>query len=385
VSSLPLDLGNTRLGTERSLGTRRGLDSWVLLAPLGLVLIGVLLLYSATYVQEARTPLLETLPIRHGIFALMGIVAMLILARLDYRLLASLSPIIYAGALGLLVLVMLVGESMSGVNRWINLGLFPLQPSELAKPAVAITLARYFSALRERSQNPLVVLGSLVIVGVPALLVYKQPDLGTAVVFGGIWLGMAIMGGVRITYLTILALLVVVSLPFLYNFGLQDYMQQRLLIFLNPGQDPLGAGYNILQSEISIGSGGLIGKGFLNGTQTQLDYLRVQQTDFIFSVLGEELGFVGAAGVFGLYLIILLRGLGIAGLARDDFGRLLATGIVMILLVQVFINVGVNVRLLPVTGIPLPFLSFGGSSLISMMLSLGILQSVYVHRLRPDW
>lgn len=360
-------------------------EPWVFTASVGLVLVGVLLLYSASFVQESRTPFLETPPVRHAVFALVGLTAMFVLARLDYRLLFGLSPMIYLGALGLLVAVMFVGETSMGVTRWINLGFFLLQPSELAKPAVALALARYFSAMKERSGNPLVTLGSLIIVGIPMVLVYRQPDLGTAAVFLGIWVGMAVMGGVRLTHLIILGLLALLALPLVFNFMLHGYMQQRLLTFLNPGQDPLGAGYNILQSEISVGSGGLVGKGFLNGSQTQLDYLRVQQTDFIFSVLGEELGFIGAIAVFALYLMLLLRGLRVAALARDDFGRLLATGIVMIVLVQVFINVGVNIRLLPVTGIPLPFLSFGGSSLISLLMALGVVQSVYLHRFRPDW
>lgn len=363
----------------------RRYEPWVFMAPVGLVLVGVLLLYSATFVQESRSPFLETPPARHAVFAMVGLIAMLVLARLDYRLLIGFTPAIYLGALGLLVAVMVIGETSMGVTRWINLGFFLLQPSELAKPIVALALARYFSEMKERSGNPLVTLGSLIIVGVPLILVYRQPDLGTAVVFVGIWIGMAVMGGVRLTHLVILGLLTLLALPVVFNLVLHGYMKERLLTFLNPGQDPLGAGYNILQSEISVGSGGFFGKGILNGSQTQLDYLRVQQTDFIFSVLGEELGFIGAIAVFALYMMLLLRGLRIAGLARDDFGRLLTTGIVMIVLVQVFINVGVNIRLLPVTGIPLPFLSSGSSSLISLLMSLGIVQSVYRHRFRPDW
>ncbi len=348
-----------------------------------LVGVGVLLLYSVSHASGLSS--VESPYVRHGIYACIGLLLLIVVARVDYRLLATFAPVLYMGAMAMLLLVLAIGHSTAGVSRWIDLGIFPLQPSELAKPIVAIALARYFVQFKDLSHHPITTLGSLLVVAIPVFLVYRQPDLGTAAVFLGIWVGMAIMGGVPATHLAALGLLVVLALPVAWSFVLHSYMQERVLIFLDPTQDPLGAGYNILQSEISVGSGGLTGKGLLHGTQSQLRFLRIQQSDFIFSVLGEELGFVGAMLVFALYALLLLRGLRIASLARDDFGRLLATGVVMMVLVQVFINVGVNVRLLPVTGIPLPFLSFGGSSLMSLLLSLGVLQSIYSHRLRAHW
>ena len=360
-------------------------DVWMLLSPLCLVLIGMALLFSASFPQDMGAAWLSSPPARQGLYAVVGFGLLIIAGRIDYRLLGNFAPFLYGLVLFLLALVFLLGVTAHGSRRWIDLALFPLQPSELAKPIVALALAKYFSEFRDQIKSFRVLLGSLALVGLPITMVYLQPDLGTAIVFACMWLGMVVIAGARLLHLALLGVVTAVSAPFIYLFLLRTYMQERLQIFLDPGGDPLGAGYNILQSEISVGSGGLFGKGLLNGTQSQLHFLRVQQTDFIFSVLGEELGFLGAMLVFALFLLLLFRGLRVAALARDDFGRLVATGIVMALLAQIFINVGVNIRLLPVTGIPLPFLSFGGNSLLSIMLSLGILQSVYVHRQRADW
>lgn len=360
-------------------------DVWMLVSPVCLVVIGLVLLYSASYPPAAGAELLASAPVRQGAYALLGFVLLFLVARLDYRLLANVALPLYGMILLLLVVVLFIGEPGEGVRRWIDLKFFLLQPSEFAKPFVAIALAKFFSQFKEEIRGLRTLAGSLAIVGIPMALVYLQPDLGTALVFTSIWLGMAIMGGIRPLHLSFLAVLGVLAAPVGYLFLLKPYMQQRLLLFMDPYGDPLGAGYNVLQSEISVGSGGLFGKGLLNGTQSQLHFLRVQQTDFIFSVLGEELGFVGALVVFGLFLLLLLRGLAVASEARDDFGRLLAAGIVMMLLTQVFFNVGVAIRLLPVTGIPLPFISFGGSSLFTTLLSLGLLQSIYVHRKRLEW
>ncbi|MBI2885576.1 MAG: rod shape-determining protein RodA [Chloroflexi bacterium] len=365
--------------------SRHQYDLWILLTPLALVLIGLVLLYSASYPQELGGPVMESPPGRQALYALVGFALLLLVARLDYRLLGNAAPGLYALVIVLLGLVLVLGAAAYGSRRWLDLGLFPLQPSELAKPVVALALAKYFAESKGEVGRLRTFVGSLAIVGLPMSLVYFQPDLGTAIVFAVMWLGIAIMGGARLWHLALTAGALVVTAPPAYFFVLKGYMQERIHLFLDPTGDPLGAGYNILQSEISVGSGGLLGKGLLNGTQSQLHFLRVQQTDFIFSVLGEELGFLGALLVFALFALLLLRGVRIATEARDDLGRLLATGVVIALLAQVFINVGVNIRLLPVTGIPLPLISFGGNSLLSVLLSLGVLQSVYAHRQRVDW
>jgi len=229
-----------------------------------------------------------------------------------------------------------------------------------------------------------VLLTSLAIAALPALLVFAEPDLGSAVIFLLIWLGMAVMAGCDMRQILGTLGMFVAALPFGLILVVNDYQRERVSLFLDPSQDPLGAGYNALQAVISIGSGGLFGKGLTHGTQTQLDYLRTQTTDYIFSVLGEELGFVGAMVLFGLFILLLWRGLRAASLCRDSFGRSIAVGVVIFILFQVFINVGVNVRLFPVTGIPLPFISQGGSSLITVFIAIGLIESVLIrHRQVP--
>ena len=364
---------------------RLQLDWLIITTPLCLIGLGILLQYSAAHPLDLSNSLWELPPVRHGLLALVGITLGLIVARLDYGWLSTFAPTLYLGALGLLGFVLVLGYTANNVQRWIQLGIFPVQPSELAKLAVAVALARYFAQLDGRPIKLYHTLISLLLVGIPLTMVYLQPDLGTATVFFAVWFGSALTGGVPFRHFLMLGLGSVLTVPLMVQYVLKPYMQERLSTFLNPGTDPLGAGYNVLQSQISVGSGGLLGKGLFHGTQNQLDFLRVQQTDFIFSVLGEELGFVGTVLVFALFMIIMSRGLQIALQSRDSFGRILASGIVMILLVHVFVNVGVNIQILPVTGIPLPFLSFGGSSLLTALIGLGILQSIHIHRQRPDW
>lgn len=360
------------------------LDPLMVFPPLVLISLSILLLYSVTHSQETGT-LIAGAPSRQLVYALMGFIGMLVVSKTEYRLLFNFIPLLFIGTALLLVLVLIIGGPGDGIKRWIDLGLIQLQPSEFMKLVQVIALAAFFSRFREQSQSMWTLVGSLLITAVPMGLVYLQPDLGTTLVFGCIWLGMSIMAGVRPLYLGMMGLGAVLAAPIVYLFLLKPYMQLRLLQHLDPYADPLGAGYNVLQSVISIGSGGFFGKGLFNGTQSQLHYLRVQQTDFIFSVLGEELGFLGGILVFSLFLILLMRALSVASQARDEFGRFLVVGVVMLLLTQVFFNVGVTLQLLPVTGIPLPFLSFGGSSLLTMMLGVGVLQSVYLHRKRAEW
>lgn len=361
------------------------LDWGMILPPVALTTIGILLVFSASYHQGTATTLLTSPWFRHGMFALVGLCIMLGVARLDYRVFRTFTPHFYVLVLGLLALVDIVGQSVLGVKRWVDIGPLQLQPSELAKFATVLVLARLFADYKDQAAKPHMLVISLVLVLIPTALVFVQPDLGTAIVFGIIWVGMAVMAGVRTFYLAALGAVGIAATIPAYLFVLKEYQKERVHTFLDPSSDPLGAGYNILQSEISVGSGGLLGKGLMNGTQSQLHFLRVQQTDFIFSVLGEELGFVGALLVFMLFAVLLWRGLEAAQNAREDFGRLVATGVVVMILAQTFINIGVNIRIFPVTGIPLPFISAGGSSLLTMFFALGVLQSVYRHRSKPKW
>jgi rod shape determining protein RodA len=208
-----------------------------------------------------------------------------------------------------------------------------------------------------------------------------EPDMGTAIIFGAIWVGMVLVAGARPQHVLIVSGFLLSAIPFAALALISDYQRDRIALFFNPNSDPLGGGFNILQAEISVGSGGVFGKGLTNGSQTQHDFLQTPTTDYIFSVLGEELGLVGALVLLTLFAALLFRTLRVAGLARDQFGRLIATGIAIMILFQVFINIGVNIRLLPVTGIPLPFVSQGGSSLIMLFIALGLLQSILIrHR-----
>jgi rod shape determining protein RodA len=305
----------------------------------------------------------------------------LLLTYLDYRLFGPLAPYLYVLAALLLIVVLVVGDTTYGARRWLDLVVLPLQPSEVAKLCLIIALAKLFSDRQASIRQWNVLIMSILVTGGIVSLVFLQPDLGTAVIFTSLWLGIAEVAGVRIWHLLQLAVLGGILAPLFAARFFSAYMWDRLATHFNPASDPLGAGYNVLQAEISIGSGGLFGKGFLEGTQSQLAFLRIQRIDYIFSVLGEELGFVGAVVLFALFLVLIWRGLRTASLSQDAFGRLLATGIVTMVLVQSFINIAGNVRLLPITGVPLPFISYGGSSLITFLASMGILQSILLrHR-----
>ena len=320
--------------------------------------------------------------VKQALLALLGIALMVVLMMTDYRAFGRVAPFLYGLGLLLLVAVLLVGDESLGSRRWLSLGPVQVQASELAKPFTILALARYMADRPLDMRRLRHFLATLAMGLVPAVLVMLEPDMGTAIIFGSIWLVMALMGGARPYYVGLLVAILILSIPLVSAAALSDYQRERLALFFNPNLDPLGGGFNILQAEIGIGSGGLLGKGLFQGSQTQLDFLQTATTDYIFSVLGEELGFVGALLLLALYVVVIFRCLRAASLSYDLFGRLLATGIAVMLLVQVFINVGVNVRLLPVTGIPLPFISQGGSSLLMTFMALGLVQSVLLRR-RP--
>ncbi|MFH1487201.1 MAG: rod shape-determining protein RodA [Chloroflexota bacterium] len=359
----------------------RNFDFLLFLTALVLVAIGLAAIYSASLpTTHEDDELLEMPVVRQAISAGLGLVLMLVLARVDYRFLGSVSPFLYFVALALLAAVLVIGDSTYGAARWIDFGIVPLQPSEIAKIIMVAVLGKYLADHREQLRYPVVALVSLIVVAVPSAMVYLQPDLGTMVIFAVIWVAIVIMAGIRPLHLASLFVVALLAIPFAYVFLLHDYMRERIATFFNPVSDPLGTGYNIMQSAISVGSGGFWGKGFTQGTQSQLHFLRIQKTDFIFSVFAEEMGFIGAIVLFTLFVILLLRGVRIASISSDVYGRLMAVGIVAMILFQVFINVGVNVKLLPVTGVPLPFISYGGNALITDMAALGILQSIAMRR-----
>ncbi len=362
----------------------RDFDVVMLLSALGLVALGTLLIYSGSLAQFGR-PAASDLShpvVRQILFASIGVALALALARMDYRLLGTFAFGLYIATIALLLFVDMAGQEVYGSRRWISIGGVQVQPSEIAKLMVVIMLAKYLSDRQESIRTLRVFLGSIAIVALPGAMVFAQPDLGSSLVFAAIWLGMLTVAGANWKHILGLICAGLIAIPFAFLSIVSDYQRERIHLWLDPASDPLGAGFQALQARIGIGSGGLFGKGLTEGTQTQLEYLRAQTTDYIFSILGEELGFVGALVLIALFALLLWRGIRAAELSRDMFGRLLAVGIVTSILLQAFINIGVNVGLLPVTGIPLPFVSQGGSSLITLFIALGILQSILL-RHRP--
>jgi rod shape determining protein RodA len=364
----------------------RNFDPWIVVAGLVLAFYGALLIYSAS--RTAYPDGIQGLghpAMRHVVIAVLGVIVVFGVTWLDYRTLGQISPTIYAVALALLVGVMAVGTAAYGSRRWLDIAGLSIQASEVAKLLVIVVLAKFLADRHLEVTSLRTFLVSLVIAAVPAALVLAEPDMGTAIIFGAVWLGMVLVAGCNPKHILVFLTTLTLSIPFVVLGVMGDYQRERIAVFLNPEADPLGGGFQILQAEISVGSGGWLGKGLTHGTQTQLDYLQTPTRDYIFSVLGEELGLLGALLLFALFAFLLFRGLRAAGLARDPFGRLIATGIVIMILFQVFINVAVNIRLLPVTGIPLPFISSGGSSLITLFVALGLLESILLRHRQIDF
>ena len=370
----------------------RGMD-WILLAAtLALVTYGLFMLYAATHTDtNISTPYFYVRS--QGIGLVIGFAFLVMLSVTNYRWIGRWRTYIYFGTLLLLVITLIpgvgAGSATVGANRWIQLPFFRLQSSELAKLGLVVSLAGMLAegvALRHRLRF---VIMCVAYVLVPTALVFLQPDLGTALVFGAILVSMLVVWGIRMPHLGILAgaslfagVLVLRILPSAFGVHLlKDYQLQRLTLFLDPERDPTNAGYQLTQSKIAVGSGMFTGKGFLSeaSTQTKLNFLPEHHTDFIFAVIGEQLGFLGAMLLLALFAIIIWRAFRIARLSEDIYGRLIATGIAGILVFQVFVNIGMTIGIMPVTGIPLPFVSFGSSSLVVFLMAIGLLESVHIH------
>ena len=343
--------------------------------------LGIATVYSATNTPGTDGP--SPLAIRQGLWFTGGCLGMILVIAFDYRRLDRYAYLVYGAVVVALVLVPLVGRVAGGSRRWITLGPISIQPSEFMKLALVIALAHYFArtaAVRLGLRDMLV---PALLTIPPALLVLVQPDLGSAAMLGFVLISMLVLGGIRLRWFAILAAPVLLISPFVGPMAwhhLKTYQQQRILTFINPELDPRGAGYHIIQSKIAVGSGMLWGRGFLRGTQNHLNFLPEQHTDFIFSVFCEEFGFVGAAALMVLYLGLLLRGLSIAARARDRFGVLLVLGVMSIVFWQVVVNVGMVTGLMPVVGIPLPFFSYGGSSLLGLLVGIGLIMNVSMRR-----
>jgi len=308
-----------------------------------------------------------------------GVGAMFFLAFYDYRVFNSLSTKMYFALLVLLLAVILWGTTVRGTTGWIGIGSLRFQPVEIAKVIMVIFLASFLS--KKKNQLSIVVrtVVSIILIFLPIFLILKQPDFGSAAIILGVWIIMLLVSGINKKNLFILFAIGALSFTSGW-FMLKGYQKERLVNFISPERDPLGSGYNVIQSIVAVGSGGLTGKGLGHGSQSQLNFLPEKHTDFIFAVLGEELGFFGATIIFFLFGVIFYRMRQIAMLARDNFGYLLTVGVMAMIFMQFMVNVGMNVGMMPVTGVPLPFLSYGGSSLVSVLASIGILQSVYLRK-----
>ena len=304
----------------------------------------------------------------------------------DYRWLKTLRWPIWFANVGLLVLTLAIGTGVGGSSRWINLGPLTFQFSELAKILMIIVLAAYLGNREGKLDSIGSILGACLLMGPPWVLVMLQPDLGTSLVLVAILGGMLFMSGASLRWLLAMALGALAAIPIAWTYILRDYQKDRILSFLSPSADTQGAGWQVAQAQITVGSGGFLGTGLTNGTQTRGEFLPVQESDFVFAVLAQELGFIGALVVFLLYAALLWRILACAWASRDPFGLLFGTGLASMLLFQLFVNVGMVIGLMPVTGIPLPFISNGGASLVTLAIGLGIVQSINIRQFtRAEW
>jgi rod shape determining protein RodA len=341
---------------------------------IGLLLLcgyGLLLLFSATDQDPDK---LDRQLVRIGI----GFVVMFVVAQIPPSELRRWAPPLFGVGVAMLLGVLVIGETGKGAQRWLDLGVVRFQPSELLKIAVPMVLAWY---LAERPLPPsgARVLWAAVMTAVPVLLIARQPDLGTSLLVASAGAMVLFLAGLGWRLIAFLGVMAAALAPLLWYF-MRPYQRQRVLTFLDPETDPLGAGYHIIQSKIAIGSGGVYGKGWFNGTQSHLEFLPERSTDFIFAVLGEEFGLLGILVMLAIYLFIILRGLYIAAQAQDTFGRLLAGGLTLVFFVYLFVNTGMVTGLLPVVGVPLPLVSYGGTSLVTIMAGFGMMMSIQTHR-----
>jgi len=358
-------------------------DPYLLIATLLLIAYGLVMTYAVTVESRTLTGDPMQYVIRGALWASIGLAVMVAVAMFDYAWLGTFAPLLLLLTLGLLGVVLMIGVSSLGAQRSVNFAGMSFQFSEVAKVLMIVVLAKFFADRIDKIGSPITIGLGLAILAPAFALVYRQPDLGTSLVFVAIFFGMAFMAGARLWQLVGMVAIAGASFPLIWGL-LKPYQQARLTAFIDPYADPQGSGWNIIQSLIAVGSGGLTGKGLTAGTQSPLGYLPIAESDFVFAGLAEDLGFVGAVILFALFILLLMAALRIAFRARDSFGMLLASGVVAMLVFQILVNVGMAISLMPVTGIPLPFISHGGSSLVSICFALGVLQSVSMRRAGPE-
>ena len=339
---------------------------------------GTLMVYSASTGGKVPSSFLN----RQLVNGAIGLIILAAAAYVNYNSVSSYTVYIYFGNLVLLLAVVILGSTAHGSQRWLSIFGFQFQPSEFAKVLIIISLATFLATRRGNISRPRDLLFAFMHVGVPVIIIAKQPDLGTSLVLVAILMGMLLAGGTRLRYYAAIILLGVLAFVALVHFKvLDDYQLKRLMVFFNPEADPSGASYNLLQSKIAIGSGELTGKGLFSGTQTNLKFIPNKESDFIFSVVGEELGFFGAGFLLTVYFFLIVSAIRIAATAKNILGTLIATGITSMWLFQIFVNIGMTIGIMPITGIPLPFLSYGGSSMVTNLAAIGLLLSIYRQRL----
>ncbi|NVJ51758.1 MAG: rod shape-determining protein RodA [Gammaproteobacteria bacterium] len=357
---------------RQSLAWRLHIDVPLLASLLIVVAFGLMVLYSAGGESES---LMYRQITRLG----MGLVVMLVMAQLPPRFYQKWAPVLYSAGILLLFAVLLFGDKGKGAQRWLDLGGFRFQPSEIMKLAVPLMVAWFFSerVLPARKRELLI---AVVIVFVPTLLILTQPDLGTSLLIASSGIFAIYLSGVSWRIIFGFSLAGIIYAPVHWFFVMRDYQRERVLVYLDPERDPLGSGYHIIQSKIAIGSGGVSGKGWLQGTQSQLEFLPERSTDFIFAVLGEEFGLMGVILLLIMYLLVIARGIYIGVQAQQTFARLLAGAIVLTFFIYLFVNIGMVTGLLPVVGLPLPLVSYGGTSMVTLMAGFGMLMSIHTHR-----
>ena len=359
-------------GNKRTLSDRLHLDFPLLMGILTLMGFALMVMYSASGQEIAMME-------RQAIRMVLSLGIMFVLAQISPRHYETWAPYLFGVGLLLLLGVLFFGEASKGAQRWLNLGFVRFQPSELIKLAVPLMVARFIG------NNPLPpslknIVIALVMIFVPTILIAKQPDLGTSILIAASGVFVLFLSGMSWKIIGAAAVLVGAFIPVLWIFLMRDYQRTRVLTLFNPESDPLGAGYHIIQSKIAIGSGGLSGKGWLQGTQSQLEFLPERHTDFIFAVIAEEWGRIGVLCLLAIYLFIIGRGLLLASRAQTAFGRMMSGSIVLSFFVYIFVNIGMVSGLLPVVGVPLPLVSYGGTSMVTLMAGFGILMSIHTHR-----
>ncbi len=354
------------------------IDYVLLVLTLICAIFGIIVISSATKTLPGNVKFV----IIQSAALVIGIFAMWLVSFFEYEYYGDLSKYIYIACVFMLVIVLFLGTGRedTGSRSWIRFGPVGIQPSEIVKIGFIITFAKHLSSIGDDINNPLNVLKLLIHAGVLIGLIMLQPDFGTTVVFVCIFIGMIFAAGISYKYILSAIGALLIASPIAWFFLLKEYQKNRILVFLNPENDPLNAGYHVIQSKISIGSGQIIGKGLFHGTQTQLGYLPARHTDFIFAVIGEELGLIGCVIVIALLVTLTIRCLSISKIARNDFSSYICVGVASMFIAHIFENIGMCIGLMPVTGIPLPFFSYGGSSLITNMVAIGLVLNVYMRR-----